>query len=466
MKFKKHPMILKLLFVLLPFAALIVFVACTAPKKEAPARKTAPQSFVVHPDWSRNATIYEVNIRQFTPEGTFDAFLEHIPRLKKMGVDILWLMPVHPIGEKNRKGSLGSYYSVRDYKAVNPEFGTMEDFKELVDQAHAQGMKVILDWVANHTAWDHPWMTEHPDWYTRDSLGNVVSPFDWSDVADLNYDNKELWGGMVDALEFWVRDADIDGYRCDVAGMVPVEFWDQARASLDLIKPVFMLAEAEEPQHHIRAFDMSYAWELHHILNSIAKGEKNANAIETYFLKQDTLYPADAYRMLFTSNHDENSWQGTEFERMGEASVCMAVLTGTLPGMPLVYSGQESAFNERLRFFEKDTIDWKDYRLEPFYAGLFSLKHAYQPLWNGNYGGPLERVRTNADTSVFAFTRAKEGDRIFVISNLSGQVKEAKFKGESYAGSYKEWFTGEEMVFEKGAMLRLKPWEYKVYVKK
>jgi len=466
MKKKGLNMILIELLIILPILVLIILVACSGPKKEAPVKKAPPQSFVAHPEWSRNATIYEVNIRQYTPEGTFEAFLEHIPRLKKMGIDILWLMPINPIGEKNRKGTLGSYYSIRDYKGVNPEFGTLDDFKKVVEKAHQEGMKVIIDWVANHTSWDNSWITEHHDWYTKDSLDHMVSPFDWSDVADLNYDNMELWIGMLDALKYWVEETDIDGYRCDVAGMVPLEFWDTARAELDKIKPVFMLAEAEEQPHHTRAFDMSYAWELHHILNSIAKGEMNAMALETYYNKQDTLYPADAYRMLFTSNHDENSWKGTEFERMGEGSICMAVLTATLPGMPLVYNGQESAFNKRLRFFEKDTIDWKDYRLEPFYRKLFALKHAYQPLWNGSWGGRMERISTTADSSVFAFMREKEGDRVFVLANLTGHVQECKLKGTSFTGKYKEWFAEEEATFGKGATVRLKPWEYKVYVGK
>jgi glycosidase len=457
--------ILSEILIILPLILLLFIAACSSPKKEAPV-KEPPQSFVVHPEWSRNATIYEVNIRQFTQEGTFKAFQEHLPRLKKMGIDIIWLMPINPIGEKNRKGTLGSYYSVRDYKGINPEFGTLADFKELVAKAHAEGMKVIVDWVANHTSWDNAWMTEHPEWYTTDSLGKVVSPFDWSDVADLNYDNSAMRDAMIDALKYWVTEADIDGYRCDVAGMVPVDFWEKTRAELDKIKPVFMLAEAEEPQHHIRAFDMSYGWELHHILNGIAQGKKSANALDAYFIKQDTLYPRDSYRMYFTSNHDENSWQGTEFERMGAASVCMAVLTATLPGMPMIYSGQESAFNKRLRFFEKDTIDWKDYRLEPFYQKLFALKHAYQPLWNGDQGGRLDRIQTSADSTVYAFKRDKEGDRVMVLTNLTDKVNEFKLLGNSFKGKYKEWFSGEEMTFKKDDVVRLKPWEYKIYILK
>lgn len=466
MKKKGFRMILTELLIILPVLILVVLIGCTGPKKETPVKKASPESFVVHPEWSRNATIYEVNIRQFTPEGTFEAFLEHIPRLKKMGIDILWLMPVNPVGEKNRKGTLGSYYSISDYKGINKEFGTLDDFKKVVEKAHLEGMKVIIDWVANHTSWDHAWLTEHPDWYLKDSLGNIVPPFDWTDVAPLDFKNKAVWTGMIDAMNYWIVETGIDGFRCDVAWSVPIEFWDYARVELDKSRNLFMLAEAEGPQYHTKAFDMTYSWEFHHLLNAIAKGKKNVMALDSLIMKQDTLYPADAYRMLFTSNHDENSWKGTEFERMGAASLCMAVLTATLPGMPLVYSGQESAFNERLKFFEKDTIDWKDYRLEPFYQKLFALKHAYQPLWNGSWGGRLERIQTTADSSVFAFIRGKEGDRVFVLANLSGQVRETQLKGTSYTGVYKEWYTEEETAFEKGATIRLKPWEYKVFILK
>ena len=260
---------------------------------------------VVHPSWTRDAAIYEVNIRQFTPSGTFEEFETHLPRLKKLGVDILWLMPIHPIGVENRKGSLGSYYSVKDYLAVNPEYGTMEEFKALVEEIHDQGMYVILDWVANHCAWDNPLVTEHPDWFTKDSTGHMVPPVpDWSDVVDFNYDNPELRTWMIDALRFWVRETDIDGYRCDVAGMVPQEFWNEARAELDKIKPVFMLAEDENPAHHERAFDMTYSWELHHLLVRIAKGDTTAAALWTYFDRDIERYGNDAYRMLFTDNHD------------------------------------------------------------------------------------------------------------------------------------------------------------------
>ena len=451
------------LLLIIPLIAIFFLISCRNTGSGKP-RKGIPVGYVKHPEWSKNANIYEVNIRQYTPEGTFTAFEKHLPRLKEMGVDILWFMPVHPIGEKNRKGTLGSYYSVKDYKAVNPEFGTLDDFKSVVEEAHALGMYVIIDWVANHTAWDNPWIYEHPGWYTKDSAGNFVSPFDWSDVVDLDFDNKELWKAMQDALDYWVTEADIDGYRCDVAGMVPVEFWNETRMRLDKIKPVFMLAEAEEPEHHLYAFDMSYGWEFHHIMNQIANGKMNANAIDSYFKKQDTLYPANAYRMYFTSNHDENSWNGTEFERMGDGARTFALLSATIPGMPLIYSGQEAAFNKRLEFFEKDQIEWDDYPYQDFYSSLLKLKHQNQALWNGDSGGTSQRIKTSDNKSVYAFIREKEGNKILILLNLSGKNVETTLKGTKFIGNSKEWFTGEHKTLNKNESILLEPWGYLVFV--
>ncbi|HSD63257.1 MAG TPA: alpha-amylase family glycosyl hydrolase, partial [Ignavibacteriaceae bacterium] len=325
---------------------------------------------IKHPTWSYNLSIYEVNTRQYTQEGTFKAFDSHIKDLKDIGVGIIWFMPINPIGEKNRKGSLGSYYSVKNYKEVNPEFGTLEDFKETVKQIHSMGMYVIIDWVANHTAWDNVWTKEHPDFYTRDSLGNFAPPVkDWTDVIDLNYDNKELWKNMIDAMKYWVQECDIDGFRCDVAGMVPMEFWKSARIELEKIKKVFLLAEAEGPQYH-EAFDMTYSWELLHLMNDVAKGKKSVQAVRDYFTKEKDQYPPDAYRMRFTTNHDENTWNGTEFERMGAAAETFDVFTCVISGMPLVYSGQEAGLNKRLKFFEKDTIQWEKNNYRILYSDL------------------------------------------------------------------------------------------------
>ena len=419
---------------------------------------------VKHPEWSKNANIYEVNLRQFSTGGTFKEFARHIPRLKSMGVDILWFMPLHPIGVKNRKGTLGSYYSVKDYLAIDPSYGTMDDFKNLVDSIHKQGMHVIIDWVANHTSWDNKLIKEHPDWYKKDSTGKFVAPYDWTDVVCLDYKKPELRKYMTETMCWWVKNTNIDGFRCDVAGLVPVDFWMDTRKALDQIKPVFMLAEAEEAPLH-QAFDMTYTWDLYNVMNKIAKGEKNANDIAKYLLKNDSLYPQNAYRMYFTSNHDENSWNGTEYERLGDGAKTFAVLTATLPGMPLIYTGQEMAFNKRLRFFEKDTIIWKDVKLYGFYKNLLTLKVDNKALWNGEAGGKLTRVNSTNDKAVFAFLRQKDENTVFVILNLTAKPQTVTFKGKNYAGDYKSGISGKPMKFVADTPIQLKPWDYLIFKK-
>ena len=330
-----------------------------------------------HLPWTRQASVYEVNIRQYTPEGTLRAFMEHLPRLARMGVDILWLMPIQPIGLQERKGSLGSYYAIRDYTAVNPEFGTLEDARALVRRAHELGLKVILDWVANHTAWDHPWTRGHRDWYKLDERGQIFPvTFNagtpqveyWTDVVALDYRQRPLWDAMVDAMAFWVRECDLDGFRCDVAGLVPTPFWNHARAALERVKPLFLLAEWSEPELH-DAFDMTYGWDLTEVLQKIAAGQADADALRAWVRAPGggKAFPAHAYRMRFTSNHDHNSWHGHDGELWGPAFEAMAVLAATLPGMPLVYSGQEAGLAKRLAFFEKDTIDFSRLPREAFY---------------------------------------------------------------------------------------------------
>jgi glycosidase len=442
-------------------AALLSFASC----KPQPTKNAEPFK-VVHPEWVASATIYEVNIRQFTPEGTFTAFQQHLPRLKELGVDILWLMPIHPIGEVNRKGTMGSYYSIKDYKGVNPEFGTLDDFKALVNEAQKLGMKVIIDWVANHTSHDNSLVTEHPEWFTKDSAGNFVSPFDWTDVLDLDYSNEGLRDYMIGALKYWVEEANIDGYRCDVASMVPTEFWNRARMELDAIKPVFMLAEAEEPVLQEFAFDADYGWEFHHIINEIAKGKKTVLDIDHYLLKDIGRYPKNTVRMHFTSNHDENSWNGTEFERMGKGAKTFAALTFVIPGMPLLYNGQEVAFNRRLEFFEKDLIDWKsNVEFTSFYQTLTKLKKGNTTLLAGLNGADLFRVKTSNDVNVFAFTRENETDKIFAVFNLSPLAQSIDITGETFEGEYTDIFSGKKVIFEKGAVVELKPWGFYIYEK-
>jgi glycosidase len=387
-----------------------------------------------HVAWAKNANIYEVNIRQFTPEGTIPAFEKHLPRLKKMGVKILWLMPVQPIGAKNRKGTLGSYYSIRDYTAVNPEFGTMDDFKRLVRTAHGLGMKVILDWVANHTAWDHPWVTQHPDWYKRNAAGEVVSyNFDngreveyWTDVVGLDYKQDALWPAMIDAMKFWVRETGIDGFRCDVAMLMPEPFWARARAELDAIKPMFMLAEAAEPALHSRAFDVTYHWKLQELLVEIAKGKKTADDLRRYYDNPDPAFGPDAWRMNFTSNHDINSWHGNDAENYGAGFEAFAVLAATLPGVPLVYGGQEGGLDKRIAFFDKDAIDWKGYKRAPLYRRLLTMKSRNPALWNGVAGGNLTFSETGSP-DVVAFTQTRGRHKVLVVANLSGATQITAF---------------------------------------
>ena len=417
------------------------------------------------PDWAKNATIYEVNVRQYTKDGTFNAFHEHLPRLEEMGVDILWFMPVHPIGVKNRKGGLGSYYSVQDYKGINPEFGTMEDFKALVDDAHSKGMKVIIDWVANHTAWDHKWVEAgHLDWYTPDSIGGLQPPIgtDWWDVADLNYENQDMRNEMIADMKFWVKEIDIDGFRCDVAEWVPDDFWDEARRRLDEVKPVFMLAEAEHVEHHINAFDMSYAWEWHFIMNELAQGTKGASDVVAY-LEKEKRFRAEDYRLNMTDNHDENTWKGTVKERLGGGVQTMAVMSATLFGMPLIYSGQEAGLDHRLAFFEKDSISWKEMPLKGFYTRLLDLKHSNPAIWNGNHGAQPKVISSMKDQRVIAYERVLDGNAVVVLLNMSDKARMVNIDAVTEAGFYEELFTGSEVELNAGYIEELGPWNYRVY---
>jgi cyclomaltodextrinase len=421
---------------------------------------------VVHPEWSKNVAIYEANIRQYSKEGSFKKFEEHLPELKKMGVGIIWIMPINPIGEKNRKGSLGSYYAVRDYKAVNPEFGTAEDFKHLVDQIHAQGMKVIIDWVANHTSWDNPWATSHPEYYVKDDKGAFVPPVpDWHDVIKLDYKNPQTRAAMIDAMKYWVTDYDVDGFRCDVAAMVPTDFWNQARVELDKVKPVFMLAEAFEPELQEKAFDMTYGWQFKDLFNDIAQGKKSVVDLDAYLNGEEKKYNPNSYRMLHTSNHDLNSWEGTEFDRLGDATETFLVLSNLIKGMPLVYSGQEAGNTKRLKFFDRDPIEWKEHKFRGLYTKLFALKKTNKALWNGAYGAELQRIKTRNDTAIFAFSRTKENNEVIGVFNLSNKKQVFMSTDKGLAGKYVDPFSGSTVALDGKAQIELKPWEYRVFVK-
>lgn len=425
------------------------------------------QDTIRHPDWARNAVIYEVNVRQYTSAGTFSAFEEHLSRLKEMGVGILWFMPIHPIGEAGRKGTLGSYYSVKDYYAINPEFGSIDDFKRLVNKAHSMGMHVLIDWVANHCAWDNPLVDQHPDWFTRDIDGNLVPPVkDWSDVVDFDYSNRDLWKYMIDAMKYWVTQFDVDGFRCDVAGMVPLEFWIEARKELEKIKPVFMLGEWESPEAHSKAFDATYGWQLYDLMIKIANRRLPASSLGAYLQAQRQTYPKNAYRLYFTSNHDENSWRGTDYEIFGKAAEALAVLVLTLDGIPLIYSGQEAGLDKRLAFFEKDEICWHEHRMAEIYSILVNLRRANLALWNDGDGGEVDWVHTTDDARVFAFVRKKEGHKVLVILNLSGTEIGVDLVGNSFVGGYSQvlpFDPSADVYFTGGERVTLDAWGYRVF---
>lgn len=403
---------------------------------------------VKHPEWSRNAVIYEVNLRQYTENSSVTSFTEQLPRLKELGVDILWMMPIHPISKKDRKGELGSYYSVADYKAFNPEFGTIDEFKEMVKKAHQMGMKVILDWVPNHTGRDNNWVTEHPEYYKKDSVGNMIGIYDWTDVYVLDYSNPETRKAMIDAMKFWLTDVDVDGFRCDVAGEVPTDFWDEARPQLEQAKPeIFMLAEDSDHAKKlmVNAFDMGYNWPMKDLFSAIAATsgqytfkekdgsikqfpEKHAIDINNLVAEQETLFPTDSYLMNMITNHDLNSWEGTEFERLGNLTKAFAVLSYTLPGMPMLYTGQETGLNRPLEFFKKDTPPTWEPRNDwfAFYQTLNTLKHAERALDAGiKYTEFVSYATSSPD--LYVFTRSKDKSVVTVFTNLGKEEQKVEF---------------------------------------
>ena len=456
------------------FLALVAIVAtfvgcCNCGKQEA----TSFDKF--------NSVVYELNIRQATVEGTFAAAEQYLPELKEMGVDIVWLMPISPIGVLDRKGSLGSYYSIIDYKAINPEFGTMEDFQSFLNTAHDLGLKVIIDWVANHTSRDANWWNEgKKDWYVMDwEKGLPIVEYDWTDIAKLNYENQDMRLAMIDALKFWVE-MGVDGYRCDVAMNVPGDFWAEAWKQVREINPdVYLLAEGEETWLHESGFDATYAWELHHIFNAMAKGgsetknvagdgtiktdAKYVKDLKEYLERDDQKYPAPAMRLMFTSNHDENSWAGTEFERMGDAHKTFAALTFVLPkSQPLIYTGQEIGLNRRLAFFEKDSIEelvdleyGKEYR--DFYKGLTAFRHNNSVLAAGANVAPVVYVE-DAPEAVLAFTRENEENKVLCIFNFSAEPQTITLS-ENAAGKY-NCLCGEQREYAAGDVVELEPWAY------
>ena len=446
---------------------ILFFLTYTSAMSQQTDSRYQPQKYVelTNPDWVKNATIYELNIRQFSQEGTFKAIEKQLPRLKKMGINIIWLMPVQPIGVVNRKGSLGSYYSVKDYLKVNPEFGTDEDFRSLVKAIHSQGMYVILDWVANHSSWDNMLATQHPEWYTKSREGRFQpTPWrDYDDIIDFDYSQPGLRKYMTEALKFWVKEYDIDGYRCDVASFVPIDFWENARKELDAIKPVFMLAEAEDKELHRRAFDATYNWTLWNILHQIAINNKSVKTLgEAYIAEHVSIFPKEGIRMNFIDNHDKNSWEGNQYSNFGPALKAATVFTAMMDGMPMVYNGQEAGLDRSLLFFEKDPIVWKKHENEALYTTLFALKHKNQALWNGNRGGVMVRIMNDKMDQIISFVREKNGDKVITLINLSREKVQVSFDTSYDAGTYINLFSGKPQQISKKITLTMEAWEYLV----
>lgn len=453
--------------------AAFILSACVAPaglnKGVAPETGDfTPEPYVqlTHPEWTRDAVLYQINTRQYSKEGTFAAVQKDLPRLKDLGVDILWFMPIHPIGEKNRKGTLGSYYSVKDYYAVNPEFGTKADFKALVEEAHDQGFHVILDWVANHTAWDHPLTIEHSDWYEKNWKGDFrPTPWwDWSDIIDLDFSELGVREYMSDAMTYWVEEIDVDGFRADVAGYVPLDFWEDIRRRLENIKPVFMLGEWETRDLHAKAFDATYWWEWKEAIQSIAKGKADTGALYSVYSANESAWPIDAFRMTYTSNHVQNSWDGTPFEIFGDAYKTAIALQFTGEGFPLIYNGQEGANDHRLEFFEKDEITWNfDSPINTLFKNLIQFKTDNPALHNGAWGARTTKVENSNFQKVFSFIRQKEENAVLGVFNLSDETQIMSFTDELPVGEYKEFKTGATVSIGEETILTLAPWEYHLY---
>lgn len=429
----------------------------------------AKQEPTTHTSWAYDATIYELNTRQLTPEGTFAAAEQVLPELRENGIDILWIMPCQPIGVITRKGTLGSYYSIIDYCQFNPEFGTRADFEHLLATAHDLGFKVILDWVANHTAPDSKW-TENDGWHYRDSLGNLMVQYDWTDISKLNYDNQDMRQEMLRCMHWWMDSIGIDGFRCDVAGEVPVDFWNWAMADLRQTHPdMFTLAEDEAKAQDLTesAFDMYYGWELHHLMNNVAQGKSTVDDLWNYFQKADTTIRANAIRMNFTSNHDENSWNGTEFERMGDAADLFAAFTYIVPGMPLIYTGQLSGNHHRLEFFEKDCIDRVEGAYQyAMYQNLNKLRKANKALWSPELGAKMLRL-TADNNQIFACVRPLDNGKntVIAVMNMSADEQTVSIDLTGYEGKYTCFNCGEKKDLTASETLTLKPWEYRILTK-
>jgi len=418
-------------------------------------------------EWIYHTNIYEVNFRQYTREGTFNAFLPELPRLREMGVETLWFMPVTPIAKAMMKGTMGSYYACSDYTSINPEFGSIDDFKKLVNRCHELGFKVILDWVANHTGWDHIWTTQHPEYFVRDKNGNFKAAQGMDDIIELDYNNPELVKAMIAAMKFWVETCDIDGFRCDLAAWVELHFWETARPELEKIKPLLWLGEFDvlENPDYMKVFDVAYAWRWMHTTETFYQKQRNVDVLRELLKNYADNYPPKTTGLYFTSNHDENSWNGTEFEKYGEMAMALAVFSFTWAGVPLLYSGQELPNEKRLQFFDKDVIAWNGrYELSDFFKKLLHL-HSVNPalaFWGKDNETVILTIAS--DNHILAFYRKSGNNIVLVLLNLSPYPSAFSISGTAFKSSFTELFTEENRTIPGNEMFQLNAWGYKVYV--
>ena len=424
-------------------------------------------AFYKRADWITNTNVYEVNIRQYTNKGTFNAFAESLPRLKDIGVEVLWIMPIHPIGKTNRKGTLGSYYSIADFKGVNPEFGTVADFKNLVKLIHDLGMKVIIDWVANHTAWDNVWTKNHPEYFVRDEDGNFKAPYDWTDVIQIDHSNAAEQDAMIDAMQYWVTQFDIDGFRADLAHLTPLAFWKKARTIIEPLKPnLFWLAESEEIDYH-QVFDATFTWEWMHTTENYYKGKTGFNSLYDVLARYDASFPEEAHRMFFTSNHDENTWNGTGLEKYGDMLQCLSVFSCTWNGIPMIYSGEEIPNTKRLQFFEKDAIEWTgEYQFHDFYKTLLTLRKNNPALRSADEAVTTFHILTEGGKNIMAYLRKHDLYEVFVFLNLSKEPSGFTIKDLLINNEYTNVFTGLKNYLNTGSFIKMQPWDYLVFERK
>src|SRR5687768_10590391 len=420
-------------------------------------------------NWIKTTNIYEVNVRQYTKEGTFNAFVPHLPRLKEMGVKTLWFMPITPIAQKNKKGTLGSPYACSDYTSINPEFGTLDDFKNLVKEAHKQELKVIIDWVANHTGWDHVWTKQHPDYFLKDPATNdfkIASGMD--DIIELDYKNPALRKAMIEAMQYWVKETDIDGFRCDLASWVEVGFWQEARPQVDSLKYLFWLGEFDELEspEYGKVFDASYTWTWMHKTRDFYQNNLPLNVLDSLLQRYSEIGDG-SMRAWFTSNHDENSWNGTEYEKYGKMAKALAVFSATWNGIPLLYSGQELPNMKRLEFFEKDPIEWTGkYEMQDFYKTLLNLHSDHPALRAGDPGVVTYRLKNSSEENIRTYLRKNGEKEVLVILNLSDKAPlNFEITDEHLTGNFKNVFTGETKDFSKEKEMIMQAWEYYVYEK-